>query len=207
MDPNVSILFPPPPVQKPLSKKCPDIETLSTYTMPPPQGFWRTFPSRPLPSSPVSNIDFGRLKTLAETVAPFFTESQVVRAERTVYELQHGSTAPLLYELPGIRVPNTRSAAEHGEEFTDTLAWWIRCGYVSGPFAAPPTSDFRTNSMIAVEQKDKIRIVMVPKCEIFDPVFFTSRNPIWVGDLRTGEKKIFFEDHGRYSPFCFFYAG
>ena len=62
--------------------------------------------------------------------------------------------------MPGIRVPNTKSAAEHGEEFTDTLAWWVRCSYVSGPFAAPPTSDFRTNSMIAVEQKDKIRIVM-----------------------------------------------
>jgi hypothetical protein len=29
----------------------------------------------------------------------------------------------------------------------------------------------------------------VPKCEIFDPFFFTSVNPIWVGDLRTGEKK------------------
>ncbi len=31
----------------------------------------------------------------------------------------------------------------------------------------------------------------VPKCEIFDPFFFTSVNPIWEGDLRTGEKKIF----------------
>ncbi len=41
----------------------------------------------------------------------------------------------------------------------------------------------------------------------FWPIFFTPINPIWVGDLRTGEKKIFFEDHGRYSPFCFFYAG
>jgi hypothetical protein len=30
----------------------------------------------------------------------------------------------------------------------------------------------------------------VPKCEIFDPFFFTSVNPIWVGELRTGEKKI-----------------
>ena len=44
----------------------------------------------------------------------------------------------------------------------------------------------------------------VPKCEIFDPFFFTPINPIWVGDLRTGGKKIFFEDYGRYSPFCFF---
>jgi hypothetical protein len=31
----------------------------------------------------------------------------------------------------------------------------------------------------------------VPKCEIFDPFFFTPINPIWVGDLRTGEKQIF----------------
>ena len=46
----------------------------------------------------------------------------------------------------------------------------------------------------------------VPKCEIFDPFFFTPINPIWVGDLRTGKKKIF-EDYGRYSPFRFFYAG
>ena len=29
----------------------------------------------------------------------------------------------------------------------------------------------------------------VPKCEIFDPFFLTPINPIWVGDLRTGEKK------------------
>jgi hypothetical protein len=47
----------------------------------------------------------------------------------------------------------------------------------------------------------------VPKCEIFDPFFFTPINSIWVADLRTGEKKFFFEDHGRYSPFCFSYAG
>ncbi len=32
----------------------------------------------------------------------------------------------------------------------------------------------------------------VPKCEIFDPFFFTPINRIWVGDLRTGEKKNFF---------------
>jgi hypothetical protein len=31
----------------------------------------------------------------------------------------------------------------------------------------------------------------VPKCEIFDPFFFTPINPIWVSDLRTGEKKNF----------------
>jgi hypothetical protein len=32
----------------------------------------------------------------------------------------------------------------------------------------------------------------VPKFEIFDPFFFTSVNPKWVGDLRPGEFLIFF---------------
>ena len=45
-------------------------------------------------------------------------------------------------------------------ELTDTIAWWIRQGYVSGPFAAPPLPDFRTNAMMAVAQKNKIRIIM-----------------------------------------------
>jgi hypothetical protein len=35
------------------------------------------------------------------------------------------------------------------------------------------------------------RNLKVPKCEIFDPFFLTPINPIWVGDLRTGEKKKF----------------
>ncbi len=35
-------------------------------------------------------------------------------------------------------------------------------------------------------------VLKVSKCEIFDPFFFTSINPIWVGDLRTGEFFIFF---------------
>ncbi len=44
--------------------------------------------------------------------------------------------------------------------------------------------------------KDKLfsdmrRLLKVPKCEIFDPFFFTPINPIWVGDSRTGRKKIF----------------
>ncbi len=37
-----------------------------------------------------------------------------------------------------------------------------------------------------------VSALKVPKCEIFDPFFFASINPIWVGDLRTGEKFFFF---------------
>jgi hypothetical protein len=88
------------------------------------------------------------------------TLSQRIRAETLISELTHGSPAPLSSELPPIRVSNTKSAILHGEEFTDTLGHWLRKGYVAGPFAAPPDKNFRSNSMIAVEQKDKIRIIM-----------------------------------------------
>ena len=63
-------------------------------------------------------------------------------------------------------------------------------------------------SLVGILKTQRVAdMLKVPKCEIFDPFFFTPINPIWVGDLRTGEKKKIFEDHGRYSPFCFFYAG
>jgi len=85
---------------------------------------------------------------------------QQLRADRVVHDLQFGSQVPFLASLPALRIPNTPSVTAHGEEFTDTLAWWIRQGYVAGPFAAPPLPLFRTNAMMAVEQRNKIRIIM-----------------------------------------------
>jgi hypothetical protein len=40
--------------------------------------------------------------------------------------------------------------------------------------------------------------------EIFDPFFFTPINPIWVGDLRTGEKKNFSKTTADIRHFVFF---
>jgi len=88
------------------------------------------------------------------------TLSQTIRAETLVSELTNGSPAPLLFDLPQLRDQNSRSVVTFGEDFTDTLAHWIRKGYVVGPFSAPPCIGFRENSMMALEQKDKVRIIM-----------------------------------------------
>jgi len=64
------------------------------------------------------------------------TLSRTVRAQTLVSELTFGSAALFIYDLPRIRVQNSRS------EFTDTLAHWIRKGYVVGPFSVPPHPDF-----------------------------------------------------------------
>ena len=50
----------------------------------------------------------------------------------------------------------------------------------------------------------KNNCLKVPKCEIFDPFFFTPINPIWVSDLRTGEKFFFSKTTADIRHFVFF---
>ncbi|MEI6398127.1 MAG: hypothetical protein WCO71_05090, partial [Pseudomonadota bacterium] len=158
--PHVPLFFPTcnPPTQKP--KKCPDIPTLPTYRSPPSQDFWASFPFHPLPSLPTSPIDHQALEDIVQECSHLLTPAQLRRAESVILDLRQGSDIPLLFPVPGIKVPNANSVALHGEEFTDTLGWWIRSHYVAGPFNAAPFPEFRCNAMLAVQQKDKIRIIM-----------------------------------------------
>ena len=77
-----------------------------------------------------------------------------------VNELQHGVDALQSRHLPAAIIPNSGSVLEHGPVFTDAVANWVKKGFVAGPFISPPCPEFRANSMIAVSQKDKIRIIM-----------------------------------------------
>ena len=43
---------------------------------------------------------------------------------------------------------------------TDELASGIKKGFIAGPFSKPPLKEFRSNTMNAIKQKDKIRLVM-----------------------------------------------
>ncbi len=143
LNPRTKVLYPPPPRLKPFSKKCPDVPALYSYYLPPSPDFWKSFPSHRMPSQPSSVINVQRLAALIQDQKKVLSLDQKNRADRVT----------------------------HGEEFTDTLAWWIRKGYVAGPFGAPPLPDFRTNAMMAVSQKNKIRIIMdlsAPKGESYN---------------------------------------
>jgi hypothetical protein len=160
INPKKLIFFPAKKPHLPAAKKCPDIPQLPSYRIPPASGFWRCFPFKNLPSHPSSLVNFRRLREIISMNRNGLSLEQKIRADRVVRDLESGSSAPVISALPAIQVPNTASVVLHGEEFTDILAWWIRCGYVAGPFDHPPLPDFRTNAMMAVEQRDKIRIVM-----------------------------------------------
>jgi hypothetical protein len=62
--------------------------------------------------------------------------------------------------LPAMTEKNSPSVSIHGKEFTDTVASWVKKGYVAGPFTAPPLPNFCGNSMLAIEQSGQIRAVM-----------------------------------------------
>ena len=56
--------------------------------------------------------------------------------------------------------PNTPAAVTHGAQVTDNIVSWLKAGFASGPFLAPPLPDFRCNSILAVPQPGKVRVIL-----------------------------------------------
>lgn len=160
MDISGPVRIPSAPLPHSWKRKCPNVPTLPTYSKPPPENFWKTFPARSLPVSPSTPMLPAVLETLLSDLAPLLTTTQRERGSKVLEELTHGVKVPFTCILPPLRSTNSASTITHGDEFTDTLAYWIQQGFVAGPFQAPPMDNFRTNAMIAIEQKSKIRIVM-----------------------------------------------
>jgi hypothetical protein len=49
---------------------------------------------------------------------------------------------------------------EYGEQVADTIANWVKNGFVAGPFDQPPLPNFRVNPLLAVDQGEKVRLVI-----------------------------------------------
>ena len=77
-------------------------------------------------------------------------------------------------KLPACYVHNSKDVLKYGEQITDTVALWVKKGFVSGPFESPPLENFRVNQLLAIDQGDKIRPVLnvsLPKyCSFNDNV-------------------------------------
>lgn len=146
--------------KEPLAKKCPEIPVLSDYRRPAPPEFWKVFPVSELPEDISSPVNVSALATMVEEVRGSWTNQQKVRAAKAIRDQREGASAFQKRPLPSICVGNARSSYEHGEFITDTLAAWTKAGIIKGPFPAPPMPGFRSNSIMAVDQKDKVRLVM-----------------------------------------------
>ena len=60
-------------------------------------------------------------------------------------------------ELPPISTRNSKSAVVHGRLLIDTIASWIKKGFVASPFVTPPVPGFRANPLGVVVRNRKVR--------------------------------------------------
>jgi hypothetical protein len=86
--------------------------------------------------------------------------SQFERARRALNYLQFGAPAFQKKRLSGFYVKNSAITFKYGAVVTDNIATWKAKGFASGPFDAPPCTDFRVNPLLAVVQPDKVRPVL-----------------------------------------------
>ena len=56
---------------------------------------------------------------------------------------------------------NAPAAEKFRELVTDNLATWLKKDFVCGPFDTPPLNKFCVNSLMAINQNEKIRLVLI----------------------------------------------
>jgi hypothetical protein len=100
------------------------------------------------------------LRDKVASMAGRWTRHQVARGGKAIRDLEEGASAFQLRQLPPLVVPNAESAFIHGELITDSIAAWVKAGILAGPFDSPPLPSFRCNSIMAIDQKEKVRLVL-----------------------------------------------
>ena len=113
----------------------------------PNEDFWNYFPKKDLPKAAETTIDIEAFEKKIEEVRSIMTASEARRASKIVKDLKNGTESYQKGPLPPIKTANAKSAYEHRDLLTDTLATWIRKGFVAGPFKVPPTPGFCANPL------------------------------------------------------------
>lgn len=141
-------------------KKCPEIPSLLAYNVPPHPNFWNFFPKNALPKTPNTCVDIPMLKSKISEVKHKLTWAQLQRAQKCVVSLEKGGDSGQMKPLPPCFQRNAPSTVKFGEEVVDTVASWVKSRFVSGPFDQPPLPTFRVNPLMAVDQGEKVRVVL-----------------------------------------------
>ena len=147
-----------PVVKKPLKNK--EVKILDDYSIPASESFWDTFPKNMSLDGSKTTLDTNAFSELLENSSEVLTTAEIMRGEKSVRFLCEGGPAYQKTTLPGCFVENAPSAVKFGDIVTDNIATWIKKDFVSGPFACPPLDNFRVNSLMAVDQNEKVRLVL-----------------------------------------------
>ena len=137
-----------------------EIPILDSYETSPEQGFWDKFPKRKLPDEVSTRVNVEVLREHVDRCKHKMTVSEVRRAEKTLKDLTEGAGAYQKKELPPLISENARSAYENGALLTDTIATWVKKGFVAGPFETPPMAGFRANPLAVIVRNGKVRPIL-----------------------------------------------
>ena len=140
--------------------KWPNIPVLRNYNCVPDASFWATFPHKPMPEKPETDVDIDKLEAKIFFHKDKMTIHQWERSLKAVAFLRHGAPAHQVKSLPGCFIQNSRAAIIQGKYVTEEIATWVQKGFAAGPFDEPPTDNFRVNPILAVVQPDKVRIIL-----------------------------------------------
>ena len=122
-----------------------EIPVLESYSEGANDSFWRKFPKRSLPTSANTKVNILKLRKMVLKASNRMSRTELRRAKKVISDLRQGANAYQRQELPPISTSNAKSAVEHGALLTDTIATWVKKGFVAGPFDTPPVPGFREN--------------------------------------------------------------
>ena len=140
--------------------KNPELPVLDSYNGVANESFWEKFPKKDLPLLAETKVNVTSLKKKIQSAKNKMSRTEFNRAKRLLRNLQHGADAFQRSPLPPISTRNAASTGTYGQILTDTIATWIKKGYVAGPFDTPPVPGFRINPLGVVVRNGKARPIL-----------------------------------------------
>ena len=130
------------------------------FSKPLEEEFWKKFPRRNIPEVPTTRINVDNLAEMVHEEENRMTDQEREMANKAISILREGAPALQMKEMLGAVMKNAPSINKCAASFTETLHKWIEGGFVAGPFMEQPLEGFRSNSLMAEEQKEKIKPVL-----------------------------------------------
>ena len=146
-------------VKQPVLKN-PEIPQLQDYRLIPEKKFWESFPQKALPVKAETEVLTEVFEELIDKASCKMTACEFRRARKVVSDLKNGADAYQRGPLPPVNSVNAQSTFEHGQLLTDTVATWVKNGFVAGPFDCPPVPGFRTNPLGVIVKNGKVRPIL-----------------------------------------------
>ena len=137
-----------------------EIPVLNNYEGSASAEFWDKFPKNNLPVKASTRVNVDEFEKQIDKVKDKMTGTEFCRAQKAVRDLKEGAGAYQKSELPPMNSYNARSAYDNGALLTDTIATWVKKGFVAGPFETPPKAGFRANPLAAVARNNKVRPIL-----------------------------------------------